>query len=703
MKYLRLCLAIACVAGIMGCNQPRPVETKKIPKEFVEFGHKRVDDYYWLNNPRDSSVLQHLRDENAYTASMLSHTEPLQKTLYDELVSRVEQKYQSLPSRRNGYWYYSRFEEDGQYPLLCRKKNDLGAAEEVYLDIPRLAKGHQIFMVRGYAVSPRNQWLAYGVDTTGGRRCVLRIRDLTTGNESRESIPNTSGEYVWGNDNATLFYVINDHTVRAFKVMKHKLGSDPEGDREVYSEVDSTFSVGLTATNDNSYLLIQSGSTLTSEWRYILADRPDAGPVLVQPRQRNTLYSVLDHDGDVFVIHTNRDATNFRLVEAPVRAPGIRNWKDLIPHRADALLEGAMVFKRYIVAQQKLGGLSQILVIDRRTGTSEYVKFTEPAYVAWMYAATDSYDLDSIRFTYTSLTTPRSEYRYDLATRERSLLKQDRIGNGYDASQYETARIWATSPDSVRVPISIVYNKKLFKHDGSNPALLYAYGSYGASTDPYFSASAISLLDRGFVYGIAHIRGGEEMGRMWYEDGKGLKKKNTFIDFVTCAQYLVDQKYSSVDRLFANGGSAGGMLMGAITNMRPDLFRGILADVPWMDVITDSEDPDLPLTTLEYDEWGSPYVKESYEYLLSWSPYDNVRDAKYPAIFATAGLNDTQVPYFSPAKWVAKVREHNTGSNPVLLKVNMGAGHSGESGRFERLKLTAQKYAFILDLVGIAK
>jgi len=362
-----------------------------------------------------------------------------------------------------------------------------------------------------------------------------------------------------------------------------------------------------------------------------------------------------------------------------------------------------MVFKRYIVGQQVVGGLTKILVMDRQTGKSEYINFTEPAYVASIYAATDDYDLDSIRYSYTSLTTPRAEYRYHLGTRERTLLKQEKVGAGYDATKYATGRIWAISPDSVRVPISIVYSKALFKHDGSNPALLYAYGSYGASSDPYFNAPVISLLDRGVVFGIAHIRGGQELGRWWYEDGKAMRKKNTFNDFVACAQYLVDQKYTSADRLFANGGSAGGMLMGAITNMRPDLFRGILADVPWMDVITDSENPDLPLTTLEYDEWGSPYVKESYEYLLSWSPYDNVKDANYPAIFATAGLNDTQVPYFSPAKWVAKVREHNTGSNPVILKVNMGAGHSGESGRFERLKLTAQKYAFILDLAGISR
>jgi oligopeptidase B len=434
-----------------------------------------------------------------------------------------------------------------------------------------------------------------------------------------------------------------------------------------------------------------------------MADRIDAPPVVIQPRQKDVLYSVLDHEGDQFFIRTNDHAKNFKLVRTPIRSPGMKSWKDVLPHRSDALLEQAEVFTDYIVAEQKIGGLSQILVINRRTGKSGYVEFKEQAYVANMYPATDAYDLDSIRYSYTSLTTPRSDYRYNLATGEKVLLKQEKVGGGYDATQYETRRIWATAHDSVRVPISIVYKKSLFKNDGSNPMLLYAYGSYGASSDPYFNSSVISLLDRGFVYGIAHIRGGQEMGREWYEGGKLMKKKNTFTDFIRCAETLVKEKYTSPGRLFANGGSAGGMLMAAITNMRPDLFRGILAEVPWTDVITDSENPDLPLTTLEYDEWGNPAIKEQYEYLLTWSPYDNVKDARYPAILATGGVHDTQVPYFSPAKWVAKIREHNKGHNPVLFKVNMGAGHSGESGRFERQKLTALKYAFMLDLVGIRK
>jgi oligopeptidase B len=700
MKKLLLVVAISVSLLLTGCAQPEPVKTKKVPKEFVEYGKKRIDDYYWLNNRADSAVIEHLRAENTYTEATLKHTEGLQKTIYDELVARIDQRYESLPTKVNGYWYNIRFEEGKQYPLYCRRKGDPAAAEEVYLNVPQMASGHQIFMVRGFSVSPGNSLIAYGIDTTGDRRCSLYMKNLATSVISPEIISNTSGSYEWANDNRTLFYVVNDYTVRAYKVMKHTLGSDPNTDRELYRELDSTFSVGLSSTRDHNYIFIACGSTLTSEWRYLAADHPDAAPILIQPRAHDVLYSLEDHEGDLFYIHTNKEAKNFKLVSAPFRNPRMANWKDVIPHRSDALLQRATVFTNYIVAQQMIGGLTQILVIDRKKRESHYLDFAERTYVADMYAATDAYDLDSIRYTYASLTSPRSDYMYNLRSREKVLLKQERVGGGFDASLYETRRIMATAGDGLKVPISIVYKKASFKHDGSNPMLLYAYGSYGASTEPYFNSSVISLLDRGFLYGIAHIRGGQEMGRQWYEDGKLLKKKNTFSDFIACAQYLVDEKYTSKERLFANGGSAGGMLMGAITNLRPDLFRGIIAEVPWMDVVTDQENPNLPLTTLEYDEWGHPDIKEQYDYMISWSPYDNVKDAVYPAILATGGLNDTQVPYFSPAKWVAKVRDHNRGKNPVLFKVNMGAGHSGESGRLERQKLTALKYAFMIELAG---
>jgi oligopeptidase B len=699
MKPSLVC-SILLSAFLIGCSGPQPVQTKKLPKEFTEFGNTRVDNYYWLSNPADSAVIAHLREENAYTEAMLSHTAGLQKTLYDEMVARVEQRYESLPSMRHGYWYNIRYEEGKQYPLYCRRKGTRDAAEEIFLNVPEMAAGHQIFMVRGYAVSPDNAWLAYGIDTSGSRRCTMYLKNLSDPAMAGESIPNTSANYVWGNDNRTLLYVVEDHTVRPYRVMRHVLGTDPATDVTVYTERDSTFEISLEATRDNAYLFITGGETEPREVRYLAANHPDAPPVLIQPRAKDVVYSMRDYEGDGFFIHTNLKATNFRLVRAPIRTPGQDHWTDVIPHRPDALLEDAFVLKRYIVADQRIEGLSRILVIDRKTGTSHYVDVGEEAYVAGAYPATDNSDLDSIRYQYSSLTTPGSEYYYHLGTHQKALLKQQKVGGGYDPSLYETHRVWATSEDGTKVPITIVYKKASYAKDGTHPALLYAYGSYGANSDPYFNRQVISLLDRGFIYGIAHIRGGQEMGRAWYEDGKMLKKKNTFADFIACAGYLAAEKYTSSDRLFAMGGSAGGMLMGAITNMRPELFRGIIAAVPWTDVITDMLNPDLPLTTLEYGEWGNPAIREQYDYMLTWSPYDNVKEAQYPAILATGGLNDTQVPYYSPAKWVAKIRDYNRGTNPVLFKCNMGAGHSGESGRFEALKLVSLEYAFMLDLVG---
>ena len=695
-------VALACMLSLLAtsCNKPTPVDTRKAAKTFVEFGTTRIDDYFWLNDPSDSTVVSHLQKENEYTAAMLGHTEGLQKKVYDELVGRIDPDQSSVPVMRNGYWYYTRYEKGQQYPYYCRKAGSQDAAEEIFLNLPQLAAGHQIFMMRGYSVSRDNALVAFATDTTGDRRCLLSVLELPSKTRLPDMIGNTSGSYEWANDGRTLWYVLNDPTVRAYRVMRHVLGTDPALDQEVYTEKDSTFGVSLSASRDHAFIFIASSSTLSSEWRYLSADHPAAPPTVIQPRQPDMLYGVTEHVDGRFFITTNKDAKNFKLVSVPVRTPGMSAWTDVLAHRPEALLDQAEVLARYIVAQYRTGGLTTITIRERKSGLDENVPFSEPAYVAGLYTATDAYDLDSIRYTYTSLTTPRSEYRYDISTKSATLLKRDRVP-GFDPSLYTTQRLWAPSTGDVKVPVSIVFRTDRFKHDGSNPLFLYAYGSYGANSDPYFNSSVVSLLDRGFVYGIAHIRGGQEMGRQWYEDGKVLKKKNTFEDFVACAQYLVTEKFTSADKLFANGGSAGGMLMGAVINMRPDLFRGVIAEVPWMDVITDMQNPDLPLTTLEYDEWGNPANREHYGYMLTWSPYDNVKDARYPAILATGGLHDTQVPYFSPAKWVAKVRKHNTGDNPVLFKVNMGAGHSGESGRFERQKLTALKYAFMLDLLGI--
>ncbi len=569
---------------------PTPPVTKKIPKIFTEHGNTRTDDYFWLSDPKDSAVIDHLKEENAYTVAYMKHTEDLQKKIYDELIARIDQKASSLPTKRNEYWYYTRYEEGRQYPFYCRKKKDIASPEEVFMDVPAMAEGHQIYMVRGWTVARNNNLLAAGIDTTGGRRSTLYIKDLNSGKMLPETVSNTSGNFAWSSDSKTLYYVLNDHTVRPYKLMKHEMGTDPNTDKTIYTENDSTYEVYLSVSNDNHYIFINCGSTNTSEVRYIDATKTDATPVMIQPRTNNLEYSVDYYEGNVFHIRTNNKAENFKFVETPVASPGVNNWKDVIPHSKTAYLQDAVILKDFYVVQSKVNGLTEIKVINRKDNSSYNVDFGEEAFVANMYMATDDYASDSIRYSYSSLTTPSSDFMYNLSSKQKQLLKQQKVG--------------------------------------------------------------------------------------------------------------VNEKYTSKEKLFANGGSAGGMLMGAVINLRPNLFRGVLAEVPWMDVVTDMFNADLPLTTLEYDQWGDPNKKEYYDYMLSWSPYDNVKKANYPAIFSTGGLNDTQVPYYSPAKWVAKARENNTGINPILFRCNMGAGHSGESGRFEAQKLTALKYAFMLDLLG---
>ena len=698
-KHLLLVfLCLVCSSTLLA--QPTPPAIKKESKIFNEHGGQRVDDYYWLSNPSDTNVITHLKAENAYVEAYLKNTVGLQKKLYDELVARIPQKDQSLPTKRNGYWYYSRFDQGKQYPYIVRKKVVTTAPEEMLLDVPKLAEKHKIYLVRGTDMAKDNQHYLYGIDTAGDRRSILYIKNVTTGTIHPETISNTSGNYAWCNDNNTFYYILNDHTVRPYKVMRHVVGTDPSTDKEIYTEKDSTYSVYMSKPKNGRYIFIHSNSTNTNEARYMDANDPHAVPVLIQERTAGLEYSPDYFEGNVFHIYTNKDAKNFKFVTAPIAHPSVSGWKDVIPASDKAYLENVEVLKNYYVVQTKENGLTQIRYYNRNNKQWNKVNFGQEDYVANMYLATDDYATDSIRYYFSSLSTPGTEYLYHLKTGQKKLLKQQQVGGGFNASLYQTARVWSTSTDGTKVPISIVYRKDRFKKDGSHPLFLYAYGSYGANSDPYFNASVISLLDRGFSYAIAHIRGGQEMGREWFEQGRILHKKNTFTDFVEAAQFLVNEKYTSADKLFANGVSAGGMLMGAVTNMRPDLFKGVIAEVPWMDVITDMFNTDLPLTTLEYDQWGDPNNKEHYEYMLSWSPQDNVKPRKYPAILATGGLNDTQVPYFSPAKWVAKIRENNLGNNPVLFKVNMGAGHGGESGRFERQKLTALKYAFVLNQLG---
>ncbi len=698
--YSKICFSLFAIIFYQSLiAQSNPPAAKKVSKIFTEHGRQRTDDYFWMSNPKDPEVIEHLKAENAYTEAYMKHTEGLQKKIYNELVARIPGRDESLPTKENGWWYYTRFEEGKQYPYYVRKK-DLNDKEQIVLDVPTLSKGHQIYLVRGWAASPANNYVAYAIDTSGDRRSAIYFKNLTTGAELGDRLSNATGNIVWANDNKSVYYVVNDPTVRGYQVMQHALGTDPKTDKIIYTEKDSTYSVGISKSKNSRYIFIGSGSTNTSEFRYLDANYSLASPVLIQPRQAGIKYQPDYFEGDVFHIYTNKDAKNFKVVVAPIKNPGINSWKDLIPHDPKALLQDFEVFKNFYVLQTKESGLTQIKYFDRRANKWRKVNFGEDAYVASMYTPTDEYALDSIRYNFSSLTTPATTYSFNLNNGDRKLLKQQQVGGGFNSKLYETKRLWATAVDGTKVPVSLVYRKDKFRKDGSNPMLLYAYGSYGASTDPYFNSSIISLLDRGISFAIAHIRGGQEMGREWYENGRVLTKKNTFTDFIDAAQFLVNENYTSKENLFINGGSAGGMLMGAVTNMRPDLFKGVIAEVPWMDVITDMFNTDLPLTTLEYEEWGDPNNEKFYQYMLSWSPLDNVKPAKYPAILATGGLNDTQVPYFSPAKWVAKVRENNLGTNPVLFRVEMGAGHGGQSGRFERQKLTALKYAFILDQLG---
>jgi len=696
-----LCPA-ACRKGEESASSPegvRPPVAKKIPMELTAHGHTRIDDYYWLNQRDNPEVIAYLEAENAYTEAVLAHTKDLQEKLYNEIVDRIQKTDMSVPYRDNGYYYYTRYVEGGEYPIYCRKKGSLEAEEEILLDVNRMAEGHDYYHVAGFSISPDNRWMAYGVDTVSRRKYTIHFKDLTTGEILDEQIPTTSGRAAWANDNRTVFYTLKDETtLRPYRVIRHVLGTDVTEDDEVFVETDETFDTTVYKTKSKQYIMIASYQTLSTEYRFLDADHPQGSFRIIQPRERNLEYSV-DHFGDKFYIVTNLDAKNFRLMETPVDQPTKENWKELLPHRADVLLEGIEIFKDFLVVEERREGLRQIRVIRWDDGSEHYLDFGEEAYAASV-SVNPEFDTSLLRYSYSSLTTPPSVYDYNMETREKTLRKRQKVGGGFDPENYLVERLYAPAGDGTPVPISLVYRKGLQKN-GDTPLLLYGYGSYGSSVDPRFNSAVLSLLDRGFVYAIAHIRGGSEMGRDWYEQGKLLHKKNTFTDFIDCAEFLIDQKYTNPGKLFARGGSAGGLLMGAVVNMRPDLWKGIIAHVPWVDVITTMLDPSIPLTTSEYDEWGDPNQKEYYDYMLSYSPYDNVEAKDYPAMLVTTGLHDSQVQYFEPAKWVAKLRALKTDDNPLIFHINMEAGHGGVSGRFRRFRETALEYAFILDQLGM--
>jgi oligopeptidase B len=694
-------LALAGPACRKAETGPQPPVAQSIRKEFREFGNVRVDNYYWLRERENPKVLEYLKAENEYLKAVLKPTEALQEKLYQEIVGRIKPTDMSVPYRDNGYYYYSRFEEGRDYPVYCRKKETLEAPEEVLLDASALAEGQPFFSVLGLEVSPDNRRLAYAVDTVSRRLYTQRFKDLVSGEILADTIPDTLGMTAWANDNATVFYVLKDPaTLRPYAVRRHRLGTPVSGDKEVFRESDEAFTTAVYKSKSKKYVVIASESTLSTEYRLLDADHPEGDFNVVQPRERDLEYQV-EHFGDRLFIRTNFEAKNFRLMETPLDKTSKENWREVIPHRADVLLEGFEIFNDYLVVEERRSGLTRMRVIRWKDKAEHDLDFGEPAYAAAI-GQNPEFGTDWLRYEYSSFTTPDSIYDYNLKTREKKLLKQEEVLGGFDPANYRSERIMATASDGAGIPISLVYRKGVLK-DGSNPLLEYGYGSYGAIEDPYFDSSLLSLLDRGFIYALVHIRGGSDLGRAWYEDGKLLKKKNTFTDFIACAEHLVAEKYTRPDKLFAAGASAGGLLMGAVVNMRPDLFKGVIAGVPYVDVINTMLDPGIPLTAQEFDEWGNPAMKEYYDYMLSYSPYDNVAAKEYPAMLVTTGLHDSQVQYWEPAKWVAKLRSLKTDKNMLLLRTNMDAGHGGQSGRFRRYRETAMEYAFLLYLAGISE
>ena len=671
---------------------------RQIPKVDTLHGEVRVDDYFWLREKTNPEVTAYLEAENAYTTQKMKHTEALQDKLYQEMLGRIKETDLSVPVFDTGWWYYSRTEQGKNYPIFCRKRGSLSAPEEVYLDQNALAEGKKFHALGGVDVSPDGETLLYLEDLTAFREYTLYVKDLKTG-KIVDQIPNVWNGTAWANDNKTFFYMTADSAKRGNTVWRHVIGTPREQDAKVFQEDNVLNNVGVQRSRSGKYVFITADGFTSSEWRIIPTASPTSEPRVVAARRPNVEYSV-DHADGFFLILTNDSATNFRIVKAPEDNPGPANWVDWLPHRDSVFVEGVDAFKNFVVVSERSGGLRRLRVADLKSNKTHYVTFPEKAYGVYP-GGNPEFNTQTYRFSYSSLVTPNSVYDYDLATRKRELKKRQEIPSGYDANSYEVQRFMAPARDGVSVPVSVLLRKGT-QLDGSHPLLLYAYGSYGFTLEPTFNSNVLSMVDRGFIYAIAHIRGGQEMGRRWYDDGKMLNKKNTFNDFIDVAEELIRRKYTTSERLVANGGSAGGLLMGAVANMRPDLFRAIVADVPFVDVINTMSDASLPLTAQEWEQWGNPAVPEQYAYMRSYSPYDNVAAKDYPWMLVTTSLNDSQVMYWEPAKWVARLRSLKTDQNPLYLKTNMAGGHGGSSGRYERLHEAAFRYAFMLDAVGLA-
>lgn len=681
----------------------QPPVAKIVPKTLEKHGDKRIDNYYWLNERENPEVIDYLNKENEYYQKSTAHTKQFQDDLFLEMKGRIKEDDSSVPYFYNGYYYITRYETGKDYPIYARKKGSLDAKEEILFDCNEMAKGHSYFNLGGLNISEDNKWAAFGVDLVSRRQYTIQIKNLETGEILPVKLENTTGGSTWAGDNKTLFYTRKDaQTLRSDKIYKHTLGTEATADVMVFHEKDDTFGTFVYKEKSKKYLVIGSSSTLTSEYQILDAKNPNGEFKIFQKRTRGLEYSI-SHYGDSFYIVTNKDkATNFKLMKTPETATSAENWKDLIGHRKDVLLEGIEIFKDYLVVEERSNGLNKIQIRPWNGKGEYYLPFESETYTAYTTTNVD-FDTEILRYGYQSMATPSSVIDFNMRTQEKKVLKeQEVLGGKFDKNNYVEERVWATAADGTKVPISMVYRKGI-KKDGKNPLLLYAYGSYGATMDPYFSSTRLSLLDRGFIYAIAHIRGGEDLGREWYENGKLLKKINTFTDFIDCSKFVIAEKYTSPEHLYAEGGSAGGLLMGAIVNMNPELYNGVIAQVPFVDVITTMLDDTIPLTTGEYDEWGNPNDKVYYDYMLSYSPYDQVKKQAYPNMYVSTGLHDSQVQYWEPAKWVAKLRVMKTNDKQLFLDTNMDAGHGGASGRFEALKELAKEFAFLLDLEKIKK
>ena len=709
MKQFLTLLSVIFLTSCMN-NSVTPPIAEKQPYEMIKHNDVRVDDYYWMRltddqkkaenyDEKTQKVVDYIDNENIYTQESLKHTNKFQDKLFDEIVGRIKKDDESVPYFSNGYFYYTKYEPGKEYAINCRKKGTLDSDEEIILDQNILADGKDYFAVGGWSVSPNNEWLAYSTDYVSRRIYTVHFKNLLTGETIQNAISNSSGSVAWANDNRTVFYTSkNDVTLLSEKIWRHKLGSDSKSDKMVYHEKDDTFYNGVYRSKSGDYIIIYNQSTLVSDFHILNADKPDGDFVNFSPREKEHEYSI-DHYQDKFYIISNWDAKNNRLMETSEAKTSKKNWKEVIPHRDDVHLLDMEIFKDHLVINERKDGLRGLRIIHQKTGKDEYLDFGESTYTSRI-STNREFNTNVLRYSYSSMLTPSSTYDYNMDSGQLTLMKQQEVVGGYDQNNYESERLYAIARDGEKVPISIVYKKDLKKVESQN-LLLYAYGSYGSTIDPYFSSVRLSLLDRGFVYAIAHVRGGQIYGRKSYDDGKMLNKKNTFYDFIDAGKYLINEGYTDKDQLFIEGGSAGGLLIGAVVNMEPDLWKGAICAVPFVDVVTTMLDATIPLTSGEWDEWGNPEEKEYYDYMLSYSPYDQIENKAYPNMLVTSGFFDSQVQYWEPLKYVAKLRDNWAGDNRLYLHMNMDAGHGGKSGRFRRYREVALEYAFVLDLAGI--